>query len=168
MRGLLEGDLVRIDIEIAVQRFLRGLHRLAYEPVEFDVVDVRSCLPTHEVQVFAVAFSAVAKSQCGAALKNDMAKHPCIRQRRQQMKMNRLLDYNLLHLVGDDTLNAGGLAAHGFSLRKLLQPEFARRPDLYSFRHGGDRGPIVPPWLQAPRHLSHASRFQARWGDPYG
>src|ERR1700730_2134143 len=87
-------DTETLFIPMGCEGCLRAicLHRLAYEPVEFDVVDVRSCLPTHEVQVFAVAFSAVAKSQCGAALKNDMAKHPCIRQRRQQMKMNRLLD----------------------------------------------------------------------------
>src|SRR5437016_76530 len=154
MRGLLEGDPSRIDVEIAMQRFLGDLQRVSNEPVEFDVVDVRSCLSAHEVQIFAVAFSAVAKTQCGTALKHHMAKHAYIGQGGQQMKMNRLLDQVLLHLaadamlpheVGDRALDASGLAVHDSSLRKSLRPEFPRRSDPYSFRHGGGRGPIARP-----------------------
>ena len=83
-----------------------------------------------------------------------MAKQAGIGQRRQQMKVNRLLDQVLLHLagdavlrheIGDGALDASGLAVHGFSLRGSLRPEFPRRSDRYSFRHGGDRGPLVPP-----------------------
>jgi hypothetical protein len=89
---LLEGDLIGINVEIAMQRSLRGLQCDSNEPLEFNLFNVRSCLSAYEVQVFAVPHSAVAKTQCGTPLKYDMAKHAGIRQRRQQMKMNRLLD----------------------------------------------------------------------------
>src|SRR5882724_277948 len=121
MRGFLEGDLVRTDVEIAMQRSLRDLKRVCDEPVEFDLVDVRSAFSAHEVQVFAVALASIAKAQRGTALKHDMSKHAGVRQRRQQMKMNDFLDEVLLHLardavldheVGDCALNTGGLAVH--------------------------------------------------------
>src|SRR5439155_6605561 len=115
---------MRIDVEIAIQRFPGDLQRVSNEPVEFDLGDVRSCLSAHEVQIFAVAFSAVTKTKGGTALKHHVAKHAYIGQGRQQMKMNRLLDKALLHLagdavlpheVGDGALNAGGLAVHDLS-----------------------------------------------------
>src|SRR6266852_2764944 len=82
-----------------MQRFPGDLQRVSNEPVEFDLGDVRSCLSAHEVQIFALAFSAVTKTQGGTALKHHVAKHAYIRQGRQQMKMNRLLDKALLHLA---------------------------------------------------------------------
>ena len=75
MRGRLDNNLVRIDVKIAMQRSLGGFQRILNEPVEFDLVDIRTGLSAHEIQVFAVAFCAVTKAQCGTALKYDVAKH---------------------------------------------------------------------------------------------
>src|SRR5262245_31605991 len=121
-----------------MQGFFGGFQRSSDELFICDLVDVSSCPPAYEVEVFAVALAAMAKTQCRAALEHDMPQDAGIGQRGQEMKMNDLLDEVLLHLpgdamprheVGDGALEASGLAVHDFFLRKWLAPEFARRAD---------------------------------------
>ena len=119
-----------------MQRLPRGLQCISNETVEFDLVEVGSRFSADEIQVFAVAFSSVAKTQGGTALEHDMAKDAGIGQCREQMKVDRFLYQVLLHFawdamadheIGDRTPDATGLAVHDFSLRQSLRPEFPRQ-----------------------------------------
>src|ERR1700736_1741216 len=79
MRRLLERYAIGSNVKIALQRLLRSFQRISDDTLEFDGFDISAALSTDKIQVLAIAFTSVAKTERGAALKYDMPKRSCIR-----------------------------------------------------------------------------------------
>ena len=58
---------------------------LVHQGIEFDAVKIGASLAANEVEVLAVALAAIAKTQGGPALKDNVLKDTCFGQRGQEM-----------------------------------------------------------------------------------
>ncbi len=74
MRRRLQRNLRGIDIEIALQRSLRGLERAIDHGLQFEVLQIDASLAANEVGILTVALAAIAEAQRGPALKDDVLK----------------------------------------------------------------------------------------------
>ena len=172
-----ERDLIGTYAEITLQRALCRLQGALNQLFEFNFVQVGAGFSAHEVQIFAVAFPAIAKPQRGPALKDNVAKNTCVRQGGKKMKMNCFLEEVLFHLAGNPVpdhevtnriLKAGDLAVHGASLPKAHRRELPCRSGQCFCRRGANRAPPVRRWPQARRRRADIRRSRVRCRDRYG